>query len=695
MAEGRLGRLLSPRRIAFIGGRECGVAIEQCRRAGFAGVIEVVHPKREMLAGIPCKRSVGALDAPPDAAFVAVPPEATVDVVAELSAMGAGGAVCYAAGFKEAGAEGEALQVRVVEAAGAMPILGPNCYGLLNYLEGVTLWPDVHGGARVERGVAIVAQSSNMAINFTMQDRGLPIAHLATVGNAATVGPADLIEAHAADPRVSAIGVHLEGLPEGAARFARAVAVAHRAGKPVLAFKTGLSARGARATLSHTSSMAGGAAAFDAYLERLGVPRATSVPAFLETLKLLHVHGGLAGGRLVSMSCSGGEAALVADTAERVGVTLPDFDAPSRAALVAALGPGIAIDNPLDYHTYIWLDQAACEACYTAALSGPVDVGMLVLDYPKAGVGDETGWEMATDALIAAARTTGRPTMVVASLPECLPPAARARLMAAGIAPMQGIEEALIAVRAATLAGAGLARAGGLEAPDTLSAPRPVVLADGPGRSLDEYRAKRRLAAAGVAVPEGALVTSASEALAAAEAIGYPVVAKAVSAVMAHKSEHGAVRLGLADADALHEAVVDLLALSGHVLVERMVAAPVAELIVGVTRDPLVGPCLMIGAGGVLAEVLADRAILSLPADRAGIEAALRRLRVFPLLEGYRGRPAGDLPATLDAIQAIADFAVAQGDGLLELDVNPLIVGTQGTVAADAFMRIAEEREVA
>ncbi|MCR9219816.1 MAG: acetate--CoA ligase family protein [Alphaproteobacteria bacterium] len=685
-----LSRLLAPRRIAFVGGRECAVAIEQCRRAGFAGAIEAVHPRREDLAGVPCVRSVEDLSAPPDAVFLAVPPEATVGTAARLSAMGAGGAVCYAAGFAEAGPHGAALQQALLEAAGAMPVLGPNCYGLLNYLDGAALWPDVHGGERVARGVGLISQSSNLAINLTMQRRGLPIAYVATVGNAARVGVADLIEAYAADPRVSAVGVYLESLGGAPHRFAAAVRSAQAAGKPVVAFKTGRSEAGARATLSHTSSLAGGAAAFDAFLDGLDVPQAFSVPAFLEALKLLHVLGPLPGARLVSMSCSGGEAALVADAAARLGVETPSLDAEASRLLSAVLGPKVAIDNPLDYHTYIWLDGEACRACYTAALGAPTaDVGMLVLDYPKDGAGDATGWDLATDALIAAAQATGRPALVAATLPECLPEGPRARLMQAGVAPMQGIEEALFAIRAAAVA--GRARPGVAPSP---VAP-PAVLRDGPARTLDEWRAKKRLAAWGLSAPEGALVTDATEAAAAAEALGYPVAVKIVSAALAHKSEVGGVRLGLGDADAVVAAVDALSATGERFLVERMVTDGVAELILGVTRDPQIGLCVMIGAGGVLTELLADRAVLPLPTDAAAVERALDGLRIARLLTGYRGRPPADRAAAVAAALAVADFATAHADRLLELDVNPLIVRPEGlgAIAADALIRWIEEGE--
>ncbi|MEQ8601903.1 MAG: acetate--CoA ligase family protein [Marivibrio sp.] len=686
---GRLARFLSPKRIAVVGGRECGVAIEQCRRAGFAGAFEAVHPQRDDLAGVPCVRSVEDLSEPPDAVFLAVPPEASIEQVRRLAAIGAGGVVCYAAGFKEAGEAGAALQAELVEAAGAMPILGPNCYGLLNYLDGVALWPDVHGGARVERGVAIVAQSGNLGINFTLQDRSLPISHVVSIGNAAQIQAPELIEAFADDPRVSAIGLHLESVQGGAARFAEAVRAAQRAGKPIVVLKTGRSAAGARATLSHTSSMAGGAAAFDALLDRLGAPQAHGVPGFLETLKLLHVVGPLPAARVVCISCSGGEAALSADAAERLGVETPALGAASQSKLSTVLGAHVAIDNPLDYHTYIWLDQAAQTACFTAALEAPsVEAGIVILDYPRAEAGDNRGWDMAVDAAISAARATGTPTLVAPTLSESLPGGVREKLMAAGVAPIQGVDEALAAIAAAATVARGFAEAAAGDVFQPLAAPAET----GGGVALDEWRAKKRLAAAGLTVPDGVLAADATEAVAAAEALGYPVVLKAVSATLLHKSEAGGVALNLTDADAVAAAAARMAGVGERFLVERMIDGAAAEMILGLVPDAQAGWMLMIGSGGVTAELLGDRALIPLPARVEDVERALDRLALAPLLAGYRGRPAADRAAVVQAALALARFGEAEGGRLIDCEINPLIVreAGRGAVAADALILFRE-----
>ena len=226
-----LRRLLNPRQIAVVGGEEAAEVLRQCRLMGFAGPLWPVHPTRETMAGLPCFRSVADLPEPPDAAFVGVPRAASVEVVADLAGRGAGGAVCYASGFAEAGGEGVDWQRRLVEAAGGMALIGPNCYGVLNYLDGAALWPDSHGGQRVDRGVAIVTQSGNIGLNLTMQRRGLPVAYLVSGGNLAVTGMHEIVEALLDDPRVTAIGLHIEGLADVAA-FARVAVTRPAAANP-------------------------------------------------------------------------------------------------------------------------------------------------------------------------------------------------------------------------------------------------------------------------------------------------------------------------------------------------------------------------------------------------------------------------------------------------------------------------------
>jgi len=307
-----LRRLLKPRHIAVAGGRLASVIIRECDRIGYAGPIWPIHPEKTEIAGHKAYRTVADLPEAPDAVFVATPREPTIDIVAALAERGAGAAVCYAAGFAEVGEEGAALQKRLVELAKGMPIVGPNCYGVLNLLDGCVLWPDTHGAERVEKGVAIITQSGNIALNMTMQRRALPIAYVIAVGNKAIGDHGDYIEALLADERVTAIGLHVESIDD-VALFSQAAIKALEKGVPLVVLKTGRSEIGSEIAMSHTSSLAGADALYNALFARYGVARVVDVPAFVETLKLMHLFGGLPGKRISSMSCSGGEAALIAD----------------------------------------------------------------------------------------------------------------------------------------------------------------------------------------------------------------------------------------------------------------------------------------------------------------------------------------------------------------------------------------------
>ncbi len=675
-----LRRLLSPRSVAVIGGGAWGRSVvERCRAIGFGGPIWPVHPTRAELGGLPCLPSLAALPEPPDAAFVAVNRAASIEVVAELAGMGAGGAVCFAAGFAEAAgelADGPELQRRLIGVAGAMPILGPNCYGFINYLDGVCLWPDQHGGAPVERGIALVGQSSNMLINLTMQQRGVPIAYAVAAGNQAQIGLAEIAAACLADPRVTAVGLHVEGV--GDPRAMEALAAAARvARKPIVALRVGRSEAARAAALSHTASLAGSSVAGDAFFARLGIPLVRSLPDFLAALSLLHVHGGLPGNRLAALSCSGGEASLIADAALAHPLRWVAFDAATSARLAAALGPRVHIANPLDYNTYIWGDVATMGETVAAVASAGADLTLLVLDIPRADRCDPSAWDCAIEAAHLGATGAG-PLAVVATLPECLPEPVADGFREAGIAPLLGNDASLAAAASAAEVGRAWAR--------PPAAPCLAAGPEAPAPLLDEAEAKSRLAAAGVPVAAGRRAATPADAATAAAVVGFPVALKGLG--HAHKTEAGAVRLGLATGGAVLAAACEMPAPEGF-LVERMVTGGVAELLIGITREPPYGFALTIGAGGTLAELLADSATLLLPAGPEAVRAALSGLRVMRLLEGHRGKPAGDVEAVIATVAALERFAEAEADRLAELEINPLIVTPDGAWAADALLRLA------
>jgi len=677
-----LSRLLRPQSIAVLGGDWAREVIRQLQRFGYAGAPWPVHPHKREVEGLAAFPSLAALPAAPDAVFLGVNRFETLRLVGELSALGAGGAVAFASGFAETGAEGQALQAELLRAAGEMPVLGPNCYGFINAFDRALLWPDLHGCEIQSRGVAFITQSSNIAINLTMARRALPIGYVLCLGNQAVVGLPEAIAAIADDARVSVIALHIEAIAD-ASSFAAAVGAARAKGKSVIALRAGRCEPSRRIAQSHTASLAGAAAVGAAFLKRLGVAEVETLTEFLETAKLLHVLGPLGPEGLVSLSCSGGEAGLVADAAARAGVAMPPFPADRLAAIRATVNPLVTVSNPFDYHTFDWGNGERLRKTFAEVMASGQAATALVLDYPHAKLGVAEAWDIALEAYSSAAVQTGANAIVVATVPECLPEDRAASLIAEGVAPMQGLAEMLTAVRAATEIGAAAAL------PPFIPLPRAEVT--GATFLLDEAEAKSRLATFGVNVPEGEVVTTRDAAVAAVARFA-PAAMKICGAHIAHKTELGGVRLGLSTPDDAASAYADLSRHSDRILVERMAAAPLAELIVGAARDPALGLHLVIGAGGVLAELLADSAILMLPARETDARAALASLKVNKLLEGWRGKPAANHEAIIAAILGIADFVVAHAAELEELDVNPLIVSEREAIAVDALIRLREPK---
>lgn len=684
MSRSALARLLSPRSLAVIGGREAAEVIRQCEHIGFQGEIWPVNPKRHEVAGRKAFASLADLPGVPDASFIAVPREATIESVATLAKMGAGGAVCYASGFAEVGGEGVSAQERLVAASGELALLGPNCYGLLNYLDGAALWPDQHGGLAAQRGVAIITQSGNIGLNVTMQARSLPLAYLISAGNKAKGDLGEMIETLLDDDRVSAIGLHIEGLDD-IERFSKAALRALDQGVPLVAIKTGRSEAGAALTMSHTSSLAGSDQLFDALFARYGIGRTKDIGTFLETLKLVHVHGPLKNRTVSSMSCSGGEAGLVADLASDAGLPTPPLPKEAEAKLFAALGPKVPLANPLDYHTYIWGDLDASTATFSAMLGAGYGMNLLILDFPRADRCDASSWDVTLQAFENAKAATGAKAALVSSLPESMPESVGARMIASGIAPMQGLSECMEAIRIA--ANIGEARARNRAAP--LNPARAIDAAS--AHMLDEPTGKAALKDFGLTIPKGEVVAI-TEAAHAAERMGFPVVVKAASDTIAHKTEAGAVKLNLKTRADVEAAAQSMAHLSDRVLVEAMQAGIVAEMIIGVTRDPLFGPTLTFGSGGILVELMKDAASLLLPTSREDVERAFDSLKLAHLVNGFRGRAKGDRKAAIDAIMAVAAYAEHERDTLVELDVNPVLILEQGAVAVDAMIRTIKDK---
>jgi len=379
------------------------------------------------------------------------------------------------------------------------------------------------------------------------------------------------------------------------------------------------------------------------------------------------------------MSCSGGEASLVADAGLNVDLEFRALRETDAQRVRDTLNELVVAANPLDYHTFIWGDEAALKATFSAMLECKFDLNFLILDFPRRDRCSDHDWDPTVAAIGAATRATGQRVAVVTSLPESLPEHRAAELLAAGIAPLHGLDDALAAASAAASVGEAWAKA----MPQLWSTPRDDSKQN---QTFSESESKHALNAFGLSVPQAQEATSAEAAIAIAHTIGFPVVMKAVG--LAHKSEHNGVMVNLVDSTAVSNAWDHLATLSDTVLIEQMIDDVVVELLIGVHRDSVYGHLLTVGAGGVLVELLADTCTLRMPVTELDVRHALASLKIAPLLRGYRGKPAGDTEAVVAAVMAVQRYVTDSRQRLREIDVNPLMVRTvgNGAVAADALI---------
>ena len=687
-------RLLKPRHIAFIGGRYAIIAINEARRRGFDGEMLAVNPTRTDLVGVECVASIEDLPVAPDAVYLAIPADNVVDALRSLSVIGAGGVVCFSAGFKEAG--NTQKEKDLVDATGDMALIGPNCYGIINYIDNSALWSFEHGGWSPGYGAAIITQSGMFSSDITMSQRSLPLAYMVSAGNQAVLGPEDFLEFFAEDPAVRAIGLHLEGL-QNIPKFESAALKALSKGKPVVVLKTGSSTIGSELTVSHTGSLSGSAELYEAFFQRVGIISVTNPSQFLETLKLLCIVGAPKGKRVAGFTCSGGGATMLADHAERIDLVFPVVD-PKQEKDLSALLPDIAtVSNPLDYTTPIWGQAEMTYPVFAKAISAiEADTAVLLQDYPAAGLDSSKSFYRA-DAIAFAEATTekGLPAIICATLPENMDLETRQLLISKGVAPMQGIHETLNAIQDS---------ANWKEARSYILSEKPEhllrAIPSSEKRVLPESEGKDWFKRNSFNVPEGKIVL-AQQLGESANAVGYPVALKMISRRLAHKTEAGAVVLNLKDEDSLRlaaskmksdVAAYDAKAVSDLFLVEAMSPNPLAELIINFRQDPQFGAALVLGSGGVLVELLADSATLLLPTRPVEIIRVLKSLRVGRLLEGFRGRPAADIEQVATEIYKLSVTYQKNMKTIAEIEINPLFVYQAEVSAIDVLIQVPNEK---
>ena len=687
-----LQRLLWPRSVAVIGASDDpnkvgGRPLHFMQRFGFRGQVLPINPHRSKVQGLTAHPNLDALGAAPDVAIIAVAGNAVMQAVQACTRRGVGTAIVMASGFGELGTEGLQAQTALVSAAreGGMRLIGPNAQGVANFANGAvlnfsTMFTTVEP---LDGPIAIISQSGAASVvPFAhLRASGHGVRYVVASGNDADLGVSELCCAIAADEAIRLLLVYVETLPNPA-MLARAAEIAARRGAAIVLLKAGNSAKGAQAAQTHTGAMLGNDAAIDAFARRHGIWRVRDLRELIRAVPL-YLQGGAPGrGRTVVMTPSGAVGVLCADTAERIGLELPELAPATVEALEGVLPSFATAANPLDLTAGLLGNPLLFPRALDAIASDP-SADMLMIGLTIAGPGYDVQGMVADVARIARAR--GKPVAVAAPLSETC-----ALVQQAGLPAYNDESEALRCLlqysrHHALIRGAGR----GVAVPSQVSVQLPA--AAGP---LSEYASLQLLQEAGLCVYAHRLCRDVGEAVAAFRALGGgAVVVKACAADVPHKSDFGLVHLGLQTVEAVAQAAqacFDGLArmhVSGEgVIVGAMAPRGGHEFALGVQYDPAFGHVLMVAEGGTLIELRRDRVPLLVPCCPAEAHDAVRRLRIAPLLDGVRHGAALDAQSLVDAIVAIGRFAAAAGPRLRSLDINPLLVlpQGQGVMALDA-----------
>ncbi len=717
--------LMQPRSIAVLGAspRENTLgnnAVANLKRFGYGGRIFPVHPSAPEVAGLPAYANVASLPEAPDCAVVALSSDKVVQTLGDAVARGTRAAVVFASGFAETDAEGRARQEELqalCERTGLV-ICGPNCLGLVNVTERISLYSSsVPEGLRAG-GLAVVSHSGSGCIAISTLGR-FGMSYMVSAGNAAVVDMAGYLEFLSTDRATRVVALFMEQMRDPA-RFARAMEAMHRAGKPVVALKVGRSAKGAAASAAHTGSLAGSAEAYADFFRTNGVIAVDDLDEMAESIALmLAVRRLPRGDGLGIISVSGGETAMLCDVAERTGVALPDLGEQTRARLRSAL-PGFGTaSNPLDATGNAVYDVSVYEACMDALASDP-DIALVAVaqdcspGLSKLGSGN---YRRIAEKVAAVAARLDKPVAFFNPTAGGIHPGVIEPFAGTDVAVMQGTRASLLAIRrlfeyagtlreaeyAGTLREAEYARTlreaeyartlREAEYARTLREARPLpVDTGGPdpawrarlqtGAPFSEREAKQFLAACGLPVTRETLATSEAEALAAAAALGYPVVLKVESADIAHKTEVGGVRVGLGGPEAVTEAFHAILAsvrdkapkaVVAGVVVQEMVSGGF-EMIAGLSQCPPFGMGIVTGSGGVLVELVKDAALALEPIDHGRAVALVASTRAHVRLAGFRGMPAADIDAFAGLLVGLSSIAARYGDLIEAIDLNPVAV---------------------
>lgn len=684
-----IDRLLDPRSIAVVGAsgdpeKLTGRPIFYLQKHGFRGAIFPVNPRMPPIAGLTCYPDIRSLPVAPDVGLVLLGADRAEEAVRALAERGTAAAIVLAGGYAETGKTGVARQAALKAAAGSMRLLGPNTIGLVNVAEHVML----SASGALELGdlpagkISVVSQSGGIlgALLSRAADRGIGFAKLVATGNEADLDTADVLDALVDDPNSAVLVVYMEGLRRPA-EFRRAAERAATAGKPIVVYKVGRSAAGARSAVSHTGAMAGSDRIYDALFRQLGIIRAETFNDLIDIPAALAAGRRARGRRVAVLTSTGGAGTLLADTCGLAGFELPEPDAETAQRLARLRDGDEAADvhNPVDV-TLAGLQPAVLQTAIATLMESPSYDAVIVV----AGASAIARPALAADAAASCLAINDKPLLAYVS-----PHAPQAvRLFNASGIPASTAPETCAAILDALARSKPEARA--LSEPSPVSETPAVPSSSG---LLNEAESKGLFALFGISCPREIVVHDANEAEAAARAMGGQVVLKILSRALTHKSDVGGVMLGLsaetmsAAFETMHKTMVARGVTAAEFLVQEQIADGM-ELILGLRRDPQLGLAVMVGLGGIAAEIFNDTAIRLLPISRRDAEAMLGELKSSPLLAGYRSAPPRDKHALVDAIVGFARMAEALGSRFAEAEINPLLVLREGkgTYAADGVV---------
>jgi len=698
--------LMQPRSIAVVGASQrmsrATRVVGNLQRFGYGGRIFPINPKYDAVLGLPCYPDLASTPEPADSVVVAIPAEQVPGLLAEAVAGGVRAAVVLSSGFAEAGAVGQARQAMLERLAAEHGLLvcGPNCYGVFNIRLGAATFSADIAEPRPGR-VALVSQSggfSHAIAEHLMRQRAVGLSYIVSCGNQAGLSVEDYAEFLVEDEDTAVVGLFVEGFKQP--DKLRAVAARARAKrKPLVALKVGRSENARQAMLAHTGSLAGTPEIVEAVLRQNGVVQVTSLNEMIDTLTLMSAAGSYARKhwRLAVLSGLGGECGNLSDVAERVGIDLPPLAAPTIETVRGFMPDFANPRNPLDGTGAMYENPALFPRLIDTLLRDEtIDV---VAFNTRVNVPAPGGWAPARDyaRMLGEAVRTGTDRLVLcfnSFAAGDLDPEVVRPLAEVGIPFLEGSETTLLALRHLRAYREFL---------DRPEAPRPAEPARSslPPRAhgvLSGAEAMRLLREFGIPLAETHPARDADQAVRAAEAIGYPVALKIDSPDIVHKTDVGGVRLGCADAAAVREGVAAMLdevrrrapaARLDGVLVQRMLAGG-TEMIVGIKRDPLFGPAIVCGFGGVFVEILRDVVVRVPPLEHAEARVMLGELRGAALLRGARGRPPADEAALADVLVRVGRLAEAHRGSLRALDLNPLVVldDGRGAVAVDWLIEL-------